>query len=67
MITLTGIPLNFATTESHGDARFRFWAKINGIPLRFIIDSGSSRNVLNGLNRSVLKANWTNLLELAVR
>jgi hypothetical protein len=33
-----------ATTESHADARFRFWAKVDGIPVRVIIDSESSRD-----------------------
>ena len=35
-----------ASTETGTDARFRFWAKIDGIPVRVIIDSGSSRDLI---------------------
>ena len=35
-----------ATTIVHGDKRFRFWAKVEGIPVRILLDSGSSRDLI---------------------
>ena len=35
-----------AATKSNGDKRFRFWAKIEGILVRILINSGSSRDLI---------------------